>query len=71
MLQTGAKNLEEKKMQLLLKQGGWQQVQLSHICTERGKPMHGNGLGGKSKEENADNVRENRAQDRLADALEE
>lgn len=46
-------------------------MQLSHICTERGKPMHGNGLGGKSKEENADSVRENRAQDRLADALEE
>lgn len=45
-------------------------MQLSHICTEWG-PMRGKGLRGKSKEENADVVRQNRAQDRLADELEE
>lgn len=50
-------------MQSPVKQGRWQEVQLSHICTEGGT-MHGKSLRGKNKEENADSVRENRAQDR-------
>lgn len=45
-------------------------MQLSHICTDGGS-MHGKCLGGKSREENADSVREDRAQDKLADELEE